>query len=214
MLVFQSGALYQVQEETQEVGAVDADIIAAKWSPNEEYLALATEEGELYMFTAEWDVLYKVDLDDGDQSMLDGLCDAACISWHGNSQLLQVCYQCGDGFKCLTRDATNSLRVVKGPARSDGNFVFSVAEAPVNELKRPIAFMPNGSLTAGFVESADGPQIAFWEKNCLRHGEFNLPAGTSVIHLDFSADSSILAVVTPVCVYLCVRSNWAWQVKQ
>ena len=39
--------------------------------------------------------------------------------------------------------------ILKGPARADEKFVLSVSEKPVPNLKRPICFMPNGSLIAG-----------------------------------------------------------------
>ena len=142
-----------------------------------------------------------------------GLTSAACITWKGDSQVLQVCFQSGDDFKCLTRDLTSGLAVVKGPARADNNFVFSVSEKPVVGLQRPIAFMPNGSLTAGFLDG-ETPQIILWEKNGLRHGEFSLEKGTKVIHMEFSADSQMLALLCPDCILVCVRSNWEWQVKQ
>lgn len=109
------------------------------------------------------------------------------MTWKGDSNLLQVNYLINGGFKCLTRDVQAGLDVMKGPARSDGNFVFSVSEAPLKDLNRPICFIPNGSLTAGYErrksteeEIKNGAedvlsQVIFWEKNGLRHGEFKIP---------------------------------------
>ena len=160
VLAFDCGEIYQYNTETkkvEEVGGIDSDIIAAKWAPNEEYYAIASSEGELYLFTPEWDVLYRVPLDDDDSTWSAGeappddlLVEQACISWKGDSNLLQVNYQINNGFKCLTRDVQAGLTVFKGPARADNNFVFSVSESPLVNMHRPICFLPNGSLSAGY----------------------------------------------------------------
>ena len=67
-----------------------------------------------------------------------------------------------------------------------------------------MSFMPSGSLVAGFMQrtlpnKSISPEIVFWEKNGLRHGEFNLPeaiesAKTEVFSLSFNMDSTLLAV--------------------
>lgn len=50
----------------------------------------------------------------------------------------------------MTRDAQNQMKVIKGPARADDKSVFSVSEKPLINLQKPISFMPNGSLVAGY----------------------------------------------------------------
>ena len=64
--------------------------------------------------------------------------------------------------------------------------------------------MPSGSLVAGFNKKvlpngSISPEIAFWEKNGLRHGEFQLPKAkddseTEVIDLVFNLESVLLAI--------------------
>lgn len=92
--------------------------------------------------------------------------------------------------------------MIKGPARADDLSVFSVAEKPIAFLQRPICFMPSGSLVAGFQKRpVPGDQqvqkeLAFWEKNGLRHGEFVLPdQSLDVMHLEFNLDSTLLALL-------------------
>ena len=75
VLAFSNGEIYLFDIQTKavkEAGMVDGAIIAAKWSPNEEYYAVATDEGKLMLFTPEWDVLYDKEIDDGDLTFADG----------------------------------------------------------------------------------------------------------------------------------------------
>lgn len=65
--------------------------------------------------------------------------------------------------------------------------------------------MPNGSLVTGFQKRVlpneqISPEIVFWERNGLRHGEFVLPFNkgdghlVDVLDLKYNSDSSILAI--------------------
>jgi elongator complex protein 1 len=88
--------------------------------------------------------------------------------------------------------------------------------------------MPNGSLVTGFQRrilpnGKISPEIIFWERNGLRHGEFVMPKAekdeeTRVLGLSYNIDSSLLAVH---CVLdgqeqlqIYTRSNWKWYCKQ
>lgn len=136
--------------------------------------------------------------------------------------MFQINYRINGGFKCLTRDVEQGMEVMKGPSRADETFVLSVAEKPLKDLQRPICFMPSGSFAAGYqrVTKEGGlveNQIVFWEKNGLRHGEFTLPdENYSVVHLQFNADSSLLALLClsddqkEMQILVCARSNWEW----
>ena len=87
--------------------------------------------------------------------------------------------------------------------------------------------MPNGSLVAGFQKrilpnGQVNPEIIFWERNSLRHGEFDLPkakdnAETRVISLSFNLESTVLAIHCEIDgqeqVLLYTRSNWKWYCK-
>lgn len=85
--------------------------------------------------------------------------------------------------------------------------------------------MPSGSLVAGFSKRAlpNGintlREIVFWERNGLRHGEFNLPFDDEIVNLDFSLDSTLLALHCisqdkKHSVQIYYRSNWKWFLKQ
>ncbi len=63
----------------------------------------------------------------------------------------------------------------------------------------------------------------FWERNGLRHGEFDLPFEpgqghmVEVVDLKYNSDSSVLAIhlkVESTCsLMLYTRSNWKWYWK-
>ena len=47
---------------------LNGNIIAAKWSPNEEYFAVATDEGELILFNPDFDTIHQKLIDDDDMT--------------------------------------------------------------------------------------------------------------------------------------------------
>ena len=91
------------------------------------------------------------------------------------------------------------MSVSKGPARADDKSVFSISEKPVSSLQTPVSFMPSGSLVAGYSKRTlpNGEtlrEIIFWERNGLRHGEFTLSSKDDIVDLEFSLDSTLLAL--------------------
>ena len=53
-------------KEVEEVGVLPAGILTGGWSPNQEYLAIASKDGKLMLFTPEFDVLHEPQIDDDD----------------------------------------------------------------------------------------------------------------------------------------------------
>ena len=62
VMAFSNGEIhfYEVEtKQTKDAGVLGGNILAAKWSPNEEYYAVASNNGSLYLFTPEFDILYE-----------------------------------------------------------------------------------------------------------------------------------------------------------
>ena len=108
VLALSDGEIFLYEKEFKEAGVLNGNILAAKWSPNEEYYAVTCDNGQLYLFTPEFDELYEVPIDDGDMTSQnpddDLTIDQACISWRNDSSVFQINYRINGGFKCLTRD--------------------------------------------------------------------------------------------------------------
>jgi elongator complex protein 1 len=69
VMAFSNGEIHFYEMESKQAkdaGVLDGSIMAAKWSPNEEYYAVASTNGSLYLFTPEFDILYEAPIDDDD----------------------------------------------------------------------------------------------------------------------------------------------------
>jgi elongator complex protein 1 len=86
--------------------------------------------------------------------------------------------------------------------------------------------MPSGSLVAGFSirqlpNNTFLREIVFWERNGLRHGEFQLPdsEGLIVKNIEFSLDTTLLALhcinltTEKHFILVFIRNNWKWYCK-
>lgn len=250
-LVLAGGDLIVVREEPQVgeekieiVGSVDAGISAAAWSPDEELLAITTRASTLLYMTREFENVTDVTLTSDDlkasnhvsvgwgkketqfkgkkaralrdptvpETVDEGVLHAkdakeTTISWRG------------DGTYIATNSIeSDSRRVVRVFSRE--GVLDSVSE-PVDGLVGALSWRPAGNLLAGVQRLDDCVRVVFFERNGLRHGQFDLRLNKdarstwgSQISLNWNVDSSVLAVRYNDKVQLWTMGNYHYYLKQ
>ena len=235
------------EDQIEIVGSVDAGIAAASWSPDEEMVAIATKADTILLMTRDFEPTATITLspedikvsnhvsvgwgkketqfkgrgvaktlrdptmpehvDEGAISSLDE--GKVNLSWRGDGQYF----------------ATNSVpdgeprrRTIRVYSRE--GVLESVSE-PVNGLEGALSWKPSGQTIASVQREEEGLQVVFFERNGLRHGEFDLrlsreeaeTVGRS-IGLRWNGDSTVLAVTMVDRVQLWTTGNYHWYLKQ
>lgn len=230
------------EEKIEIVGSIDAGITAAAWSPDEELLAITTRAGTLLYMTRDFENLIKIaftpdDLkasrhvsvgwgksetqfkgkrakalrdptmpeivDQGVLSPFDT--KSVTISWRGDGAYLAV-----NSVEPKTR------RVIRVYSRE--GTLDSVSE-PVDGLEAGLSWRPTGNLMASIQRLKHRIDVVFFERNGLRHGQFNLRLGEEEmlgkeIQLKWNVDSSVLAVCFIDRVQLWTMGNYHYYLKQ
>ncbi|KAK4242087.1 IKI3 family-domain-containing protein [Achaetomium macrosporum] len=224
------------------VGTLSPSIAAARWSPDEELLVIATGDAKVVFMSRSFDVIAEVSLsaedlklskhvsvgwgkketqfqgrgakaralrdptipekvDEGTPSPKD---DGRCsISWRGDGAFVAVNY--------LQEGVRRVIRVYNREGELD-----SVSE-PVDGLEGGLSWRPEGNLVAGIQRLPDRVDVAFFERNGLRHGQFTLRAPVEALEnlaLEWNSDSTVLAVVLKDRVQLWTMGNYHWYLKQ
>lgn len=140
------------------------------------------------------------------------------ISWRGDSEYFAV----NTREPVLVEDTkeTYDRRVIRVFNR-EGE-LDSVNEA-VDGLEQNLSWKPQGALIAStqrHIDDEDGEEIldlVFYERNGLRHGQFNLrvdPHEEVVRNITWSSDSEILLIQYKDRVQLWTTKNYHWYMKQ
>ncbi|UNI16144.1 Putative elongator complex protein 1 [Purpureocillium takamizusanense] len=250
-LVFQGGDIVTVQEDHSSdegahieiMGSIDAGIAAARWSPDEELLAIVTKDHNLIFMGSTFDPVVEVAMTTEDLKASKHV----SVGWGKKETQFQ-----GRGAKAL-RDPTIPEKVDEGlPSsyedssttiswRGDGAFVavnslqedsrrvirvysregeLDSASEPVDGLEGTLSWRPAGNLMAGIQRRSDSIDVVFFERNGLRHGQFTLrsPQGSVVDHskirLQWNSDSTVLAVALDGLVQFWTMGNYHWYLKQ
>lgn len=176
-------------------GEMTCRISSARWSPNQELLALFLENGSLFLQNTDLEVI---------KTIQTGLSHPASISWRNDSKFFQICGKYEDGYKVLTLDNKGNLLPSTVVSDKPGP-VQSVCD--MNSLLTSPKISWNSSLIAGI----NNDKVVLWEKNGLKHEEFrtlNQP-----IDLSFSTDGKILGVLTTQGLELYTKNNYKWYLK-
>lgn len=250
-VVLAGGDIVVVREEPQNgedrieiVGSVDAGISAARWSPDEDLLAICTKADTFIFMSRSFDGITDVAMTSEDLKASNHV----SVGWGKKETQFK-----GKGAKAL-RDPTMPEKVDEGVLspqddgktnitwRGDGAFVAvctieaglrrivrvysregvldSVSE-PVDGLEAALSWRPAGNLIAGIQRFSDRIDVVFFERNGLRHGQFSLrltadelTTSGKHIQLSWNNDSSVLAVILANSVQLWTMGNYHWYLKQ
>ncbi|KAJ4365102.1 putative elongator complex protein 1 [Neocucurbitaria cava] len=144
-------------------------------------------------------------IDEGTLSPFDD--SSVTISWRGDG-----------AYFALSKVEENRRRMIRVYSR-DGQ-LDSVSE-PVNGLEGALSWRPSGNLIASFRRSESKAEVIFFERNGLRHGQFDLRWSeeelaelTMPVVLKWNSDSSVLAVSYHNTVQLWTMSNYHYYLKQ
>ena len=232
------------EEKIEIVGSVDAGISAAAWSPDEELLAITTRASTLLYMTRDFENVADITLTSDDlkasnhvsvgwgkketqfkgkkarvlrdptvpETVDEGVLSAndakeTTISWRGDGNYIAI--------NSIVSDSRRVFRVFSREGMLD-----SVSE-PVDGLIGALSWRPAGNLLAG-IQRLDGcVRVVFFERNGLRHGQFDLrlnqedrSAWASQISLNWNVDSSVLAVRYHDRIQLWTMGNYHYYLKQ
>ncbi|KAL4476509.1 hypothetical protein ABPG74_010242 [Tetrahymena malaccensis] len=240
IIIQQSGEImkFSISDKSCEsVGCIENGILGFSYSPNQEQLIVATGNHTLLSFDNNFDVSKEVHIDEDVNSFkAPSSPQPVYFAWKADAKFFACNFAVQGGRKSLTR--STELEVFKSAAQPDpdGQNVVSVSEEPTENLQGPISWQPTGNFIAG-VDKKPSRQdktktltrVIFWEKNGLRHLEFNLPNlkdslntdsnSIEVINLQYNKESEILAVhvregESQESILLYHRSNYRWYLKK
>lgn len=250
-LVLAGGDIVVVREEPQTgeekieiLGSVDAGISAAAWSPDEELLAITTRADTLLYMTRDFENVTDVTFTSDDlkasshvsvgwgkvETQFKGkkaralrdptmpeTVDEGILSPHDTKETT-ISWR-GDGaFLAVNSIESDSRRVIRVYSRE--GILDSVSE-PVDGLVGALRWRPAGNLLAGVQYLNESAKVVFFERNGLRHGQFELRLSRedlqewgSTISLKWNVDSSVLAVCYKDRVQLWTMGNYHYYLKQ
>lgn len=235
------------QERIEIVGSIDVGISAARWSWQGTILALLTREGAFILMSQQLEPLSETHtsvedlklskhvsvgwgkketqfqgkrakalrdptmpefVEEGVKSRYDD--GTATITWRG------------DGAYVAVSSLLNTHRRVVRVYSAEG--VLDSVSEPQDGLESALSWRPFGNLIAGIkrhfkVDQYVKTEVVFFERNGLRHGEFDLRINTaddtnSDIRLAWNSDSTILAVCFADRVQLWTMGNYHYYLKQ
>ncbi|RMZ85742.1 hypothetical protein DV737_g413, partial [Chaetothyriales sp. CBS 132003] len=232
------------QEQIEIVGSVDVGISAAAWAPDEQLLAVVTRTDSLVLMGRDFEPVTELTLSAEDlkvskhvsvgwgkketqfqgkrakamrdptmpETVDEGLPSSredgrVSLSWRGDGAYFSV--------NSVVPDHRRVIRVFDREAKLDS------ASEPVNGLEAALSWRPYGNLIAAIRRSTAKVEVVFFERNGLRHGEFDLRLSVSDmqtwasnISLAWNSDSTVLAVVYLDRVQLWTMGNYHYYLKQ
>lgn len=232
------------QEKIEIVGSVDVGICAAAWAPDEELLAIVTRADTLVLMSRTFEPLNEATLSVDDlkaskhvsvgwgkketqfqgkraKAMRDptmpervdeGLPSPyedgkVTVSWRGDGQYFAI--------NSVVHGHRRVIRVFSREA------VLDSASEPVDGLESALSWKPSGNLIAGIKRSENQIEVVFFERNGLRHGQFDLRTTqedmvtwASSISFTWNPDSTVLAIWFKDRIQFWTMGNYHYYLKQ
>ncbi|KAI9785683.1 MAG: hypothetical protein M1839_008700 [Geoglossum umbratile] len=232
------------QDKIEIVGSVDGGITAAAWSPDEEILSISTCGDTFILMTRSFEVLTELKFSPDDlqaskhvsvgwgksETQFKGkrvkaLYDPTVPERVDEGRLspfdkgeVQISWR-GDGaYVAVSSVETSKRRLIRVYSR-DG--ILDSASEPVDGLEGTLSWRPAGNLLAGIQRWEGRAEVVFFERNGLRHGQFDLrltPKEMETwaldIELKWNGDSTVLAVCFRDRVQLWTMGNYHYYLKQ
>ncbi|CAH0724919.1 unnamed protein product, partial [Brenthis ino] len=221
-------------------GVCDNGLLAMEWSPDQELLVLVTKDLKVILMSCTYDPINEQSLiseEFGEKQFVtvgwgkketqfhgsegkhartktdvvadDNIEDSnrILISWRGDGNLFAV------GF---TMEGIRRFKVFD----REGNLQYTSEKQ--TGLEANLSWRPSGNVIATTQKIADKHIVAFFEKNGLKHGSFDIPINSNTIVEDllWSSDSEILTIVckdksdSSQKILLFTTSNYHWYLKQ
>lgn len=180
LLFTEEGAILTVNEDgLVDIKAQNDDgITGGSVSPGQDYIYVVTNNNTLIQLDMEFDMVKEVPLDDHQTEKAEGY--KPRFSWKADGSFFAINIQTDIGRKCHTRD--EMMGIFRSPSLSDPDpegLVQSVSEKSRANMNQLVSWQPSGGIVAGSdfinLEGKKINRVIFWEKNTLRHLEFNLP---------------------------------------
>ncbi|KAG9229092.1 elongator complex protein-like protein 1 [Amylocarpus encephaloides] len=250
-LVLAGGDIVVVREEPMPgedrieiVGSVDAGITSAKWSPDEELLAITTLANTVVFMSRTFEGITDISMAEDDLKASNHV----SVGWGKKETQFQ-----GKGAKAL-KDPTMPDKIDEGVLspnddsrttitwRGDGAYlaistieggtrrlirvysregVLDSVSEPVDGLEGALSWRPSGNLIASIQRLEERVDVVFFERNGLRHGQFSLRLSAEELHspdqhitLSWNEDSTVLAVILADSIQLWTMGNYHWYLKQ
>ncbi|KAI8827292.1 IKI3 family-domain-containing protein [Fimicolochytrium jonesii] len=238
-----------VEPQHEVMGSIDAGILCMEWSPDQELVVIITGTGTLLEMTKDFEVITEVPI----HVEATGEASHVSVGWgrketqfHGSEgkhaalrkdepapgtarlssddDLRPRLSWRGDGqyFACSAVDPNGEKRVIRV---YDRECALQYTSENVAQLEHGLNWRPSGNLIASSQKLPHRHDIVFFEKNGLRHGEFQLRSSDAVVvDMAWNADSSVLAIWLESrgaagedlssSVQLWTMNNYYWYLKQ
>lgn len=233
------------EEKIEIVGSVDVGATAAAWSPNEDLLAVTTRANTLLLMTVDFENVANVSFSSDDEKLskhvsvgwgksetqfkgkrakalrdptMPEKLDEGTLSPYDQNETT-ISWR-GDGaFFAVNSRAEVNRRMIR--VYSQEGILDSVSE-PTDGLESALSWRPAGNLLGSIQRFRNHDiNIIFFERNGLRHGEFDLRLVPEedrewdhAMSLSWNIDSTVLAVNFVDRVQLWTIGNYHYYLKQ